>query len=184
MIPADDRGSARAIALGLVGALAPVLADVAAPADMAVAREAAEIVELPGLDRLLAAIAPHAGGRWPAELGPALARLRRLAAQATESGAIAGFRDADQELAGLASEVMALQWSPTSLGSDTLQSVATLSLADTLDDMPLADDTSRDLARRARLTAPVAATLRAALDWLTGDSGVLSGCAKRIRSSR
>ena len=170
MIPADDRGSTRGIALGLIGALAPVLADVAPGVAVEIARDAAQILGLAGLDRLLAACSPHAGRPWPDELSPALERVRRLAARAFEAGSIAAFREADPELAGLADEVSALQWSPGAGAVDLPQAVATQSLADTLDEMALADDASRDLARRARLAPPVAAALRAALDWLVGDS--------------
>lgn len=170
MIPADDRGSTRDIALGLIGALAPVLADVAPAAAVEIARDAAQILGLTGLDCLLAACAPRAGQPWPDELSPALERVRRLAARAFEAGSIAAFREADRELAGLADEVSALEWSPGVGAADLPQAIATQSLADTLDEMALADDASRDLARRARLAPPVAAALRAALDWLVGDS--------------
>ena len=172
MNPADDRGDIRDPARGLVGALAPVLCDVAARDAVGVAREFAQNLGLSGLDLLLAACAPHAGRAWPAELVPALERLRRLAASALETGALGAFREADRELAGLADELSALQWSPTwRAGSEGAQPIATLNLADTLDELPLADDSSRELARRSRLLPPVAAALRAALDWLTSDSG-------------
>jgi CheY-like chemotaxis protein len=172
MNPADDRGGTRDLARGLVDALAPVLREVAAPDAVGAACEAAQSLGLPGLDHLLAACAPHAGHVWPAELMPALERLRRLAASAVETGALGTFREADRELAGLADEVSALQWSPPRrAGSDDAQPVATLNLADALDELPLADDSSRELARRSQLLPSVAAALRAALDWLTSDSG-------------
>ena len=172
MIPSGDRNGARDIALGLLGALAPVLADVAQPEAVRVAREAAQVLGLQGLDGLLAACAPHAGRVWPTELAPALDRLRRLAARAFESGDLDAFRETDRELTGLAEQVSALQWSPAwRSDSDTAHPIATLTVADTLDEMPLADDVARDLARRARVVPPVAAALRAALDWLVGDSG-------------
>jgi CheY-like chemotaxis protein len=172
MNQADDRGGTRDLARGLVDALAPVLCDVAARDAFEVAREAARVLGLSGLDRLLAACARHAGRAWPAELVPALERLRRLVAGAVETGALGTFREADRELAGLADELSALQWSPVGrAGPDDAQPVATLNLADALDELPLADDSSRELARRSRLLPPVAAALRAALDWLTSDSG-------------
>jgi len=172
MNPADDRGGTRDLARDLVGALAPVLCDVAERDAVEVACEAARKLGLAGLDRLLAACAPHAGHAWAAELVPALERLRRLAAGALETGTLGTFREADRELAGLANEISALQWSPSwRAGSDDAHPVATLSLAGTLDELPLADDSSRELARRSRLLPPVAAALRAALDWLTSDSG-------------
>jgi CheY-like chemotaxis protein len=172
MNPADDRGGTRDLARGLVDVLAPVLRDVAAPEAVGAACEAAQILGLPGLDRLLVVCAPHAGHAWPAELVPALERLRRLAASAAETGALVAFREADRDLAGLADELSALQWSPARrAGSEDARPVATLNLADALDELPLADDSSRELARRSRLLPPVAAALRAALDWLMSDSG-------------
>jgi CheY-like chemotaxis protein len=172
MTLAEDRGGTADLARGLVGALAPVLCDVAARDAVSAASEAAQILGLSGLDRLLAACAPHAGQAWPAELVPALERLRRVAARAVETGALGAFREADRELAGLADELSALQWSSARrAGSDEVQPVATLNLADALDELPLAGDSSRELALHSRLLPPVAAALRAALDWLTSGSG-------------
>ena len=72
MTHAGDPADARDRALGLVGALAPILAEVATPDAVGAAREAAQVLGLDGLERLLAACAPHAGQVWPAELAPAL----------------------------------------------------------------------------------------------------------------
>ena len=172
MILSGDRSDDRATAHGLAGALAPVLADVAQPEAVGTAREVAQVLGLRGLDGLLAACAAHAGQAWPAELAPALDRLRRLAARTFETGDLEAFRESDLELAGLADQVSALQWSPAwSSDSDTAHPVATLTVADTLEEMQLADDAARALARRARVVPPVAAALRAALDWLVGGPG-------------
>ena len=165
-----DRDAGAAAALGLVGALAPVLADVAGADAVRSARAGAQALGLTGLERLLAVCAPRAGLVWPAELAPALDRLRRLAAQAAESGDLAPFRGADRELGGLADEISALHWSTTRRpGPGAGGPVATLGLADALEDLPLADEASRELARRARVVPPVAAALRAALDWMAGE---------------
>ena len=168
MSPDGDRDAGAAAALGLVGALAPVLADVAGADAVRSARAGAQALGLAGLERLLGVCAPRAGLAWPAELAPALDRLRRLAAQAADSGDLAPFRGADRELGGLADEISALHWSATrrpGAGGP----VATLGLADALEDLPLADEASRELARRARVVPPVAAALRAALDWMAGE---------------
>lgn len=179
MIPVGDRGGSQEVALGLIGALAPVLADLPTPGAMKVAGEAAQLLGLDGLGALLAICAPHAGRAWPMEVLPALDRLRRLTAQAAEAGSVEAFQRANRELAGLADEISVLHWSPVSAEGLVREgepapvaerSIATLSLADTLDEMPLADDASREVARVARLLPPVAAALRAALDWLVGDS--------------
>lgn len=168
----DDRGGTRDLARGLVDALAPVLREVASGDAVEIAREAARILGLSGLDGLLAACAPHAGRAWPVELLPVFERLQRLVASTVETGALGAFRDADRELTGLADELSALQWSPAERADlDDARPVATLNLADALDELPLADDSSRELALRSQLLPPVAAALRAALDWLTNDSG-------------
>jgi CheY-like chemotaxis protein len=172
MNQADDRQGPRDLARGLVDALAPVLREVAPQDAVGVACEAARVLGLSGLDHLLAACAPHAGIAWPAELVPALERLRRLAASASATGVLGAFREADRELEGLADEISALQWSPAQRGgADDARPVATLNLDDALDEIPLADDGSREIARRSQLLPPVAAALRAALDWLTSGSG-------------
>ena len=158
-------------ALGLLAVLEPVLADVAGADAVRGARATAQALGLAGLERLLEACAPRAGLAWPAELVPALDRVRRLAAQARAAGDLAPFREADRELAGLADEISALRWSTGRRpGRGAARPVATLGLSDALDDLPLADDASRELARRARVVPPVAAALRAALDWITGGS--------------
>lgn len=158
-------------ALGLLAVLEPVLADVAGADAVRGARATAQALGLAGLERLLEACAPRAGLAWPAELVPALDRVRRLAAQARAAGDLAPFREADRELAGLADEISALRWSTGRRPArGAARAVATLGLSDALDDLPLADDASRELARRARVVPPVAAALRAALDWITGGS--------------
>lgn len=171
MIAAGGPGPGSDAVLGLVGVLAPALADVAGADAVHGARATAQALGLAGLERLLEAFAPRAGLAWPAELIPALDRVRRLAAQAREAGDLAPFREADRELAGLADEISGLRWSTGRRpGRDAARPVATMGLADVLEDLPLADDASRELARRARVVPPVAAALRAALDWITGGS--------------
>ncbi len=172
MSPAGDRESGSAPLRGLVGALVPVLAEAAGADAVRAARAAAQVLGLPGLERLLDECEPHAGLPWSAELNPALERLRRVAALAAESQDVTPFREADRELAGLAGEIAALRWSPARAGRDSAAAaVATLALAVALEDLPLADDGSRELARRARVVPAVAAALRAALEWIAGGSG-------------
>ena len=65
MIPADGHERSREIALGLVAALAPVLADRSTPQAVDHARQAARGLGLAGLDDLLAACGPRAGEFWP-----------------------------------------------------------------------------------------------------------------------
>jgi CheY-like chemotaxis protein len=157
-----------ALARGLAGALRAALAPGAPAAGLAAAREAAEILGLEGLGRLLEAVRPHAGRGWPAELEPVRDRLTRMAARAEETGSLEAFREASAQLEALAGEAGAFEWSLRPAGG---RRVATLAASIALDDLPYADDRSRAAARRARLTPQVAAALRAALDWLSGDDG-------------
>ena len=60
MIPAPGRDMEREIAKSLVAALEVALAAGGAPAELRAARDAAQLLELPGLDHLIAALAPHA----------------------------------------------------------------------------------------------------------------------------
>src|SRR5437867_11576627 len=103
----------REITRSLVGALERALAPGGSRAELKVARDAAELLALAGLDRLLAALEPHAGRPWPAEVVPAIERIRRVVARGVAAGEVEAFRRADPELAGLAEELRALEWSAT-----------------------------------------------------------------------
>ena len=70
MKPAIGRDLEREIARSLVGALEVALAAGGASAELRAARDAAQLLELPGLDRLIAALAPHARHPWPMEIQP------------------------------------------------------------------------------------------------------------------
>lgn len=131
------------------------------------ARDAAVRARLPGLARLLGVLEARAGRPWPAELLPVVDRLRRLAAHpAVRAGMMETLRAADHGLAVLAAEAEALQWAPAADDAQA-EEVATLSAADALGEERLADDDAVARARQARLGASVAASVRAALDWLT-----------------
>jgi len=161
--PAAERDLEREIARSLVGALEVALSAGGALAELRAARDAAQLLELPGLDRLVAALAPHASHPWPAEILPVVERLQRVCARATSAGGLAEFRRADSDFHGLAGEIVAMEWSalPSRSGVEG-RSVPTLSAAEMLSDLPLANKTSASVARRARLTMPVAAAVRAA----------------------
>src|SRR5262245_44323999 len=89
------------------------------------------------------------------------------------AGGLAEFRQADADFNGLAGEIVAMEWTqlPTR-GGEEGASVPTLGAAEMLSDLSLAGDASAAVARRVRLTMPVAAAVRAALDWLAGPDGV------------
>jgi len=159
----DRESTAREITRMLAAALEQALALDATRTTILTARDAAQLLALPGLDRVLEACLPHAGRPWPAELTPVLERVRRLAAECAAMGSIEGFQQSDRELAALADQLQAIEWSESAEALEgRAPAVPTLSLADVLDEFPVSD--SRAL--RVRLTAPVAAAVRAALDWL------------------
>jgi CheY-like chemotaxis protein len=171
--PAAERDLEREIARSLVGALEVALSAGGALAELRAARDAAQLLELPGLDRLVSALAPHTSRPWPAEIQPVVERLQRVCARATSGGGLAEFRRADSDFHGLAGEIVAMEWSSLpARGGASGASVPTLSAAEMLSDLPLAGDASASVARRARLTMPVAAAVRAALDWLAGREGI------------
>jgi CheY-like chemotaxis protein len=157
----------REIAQALLTALDPTLVPVATAPAVLMARDAAQLLSLPGLDRLLAVLQVHAGGRWPEEVLPAFERVQRLAAVSAGAGNLEAFRAADRELEAMAAQLQALEWSEQP--GDHGARVPTLRLVDVIDDLPIADGPSRDAWKRTRVTAPVAAALRASLDWLTVD---------------
>jgi hypothetical protein len=126
------------------------------------ARDAAQLLSLEGLDRALQVCELHVGRALPPEVTPIAERLDRYAAAARASGELAAFRDHDAELGALAEEAGGLEWSE----SDTGPAVATLGLTEALGDIMLATDADQAVARRVRVTAAVAAALRATLDWL------------------
>jgi CheY-like chemotaxis protein len=171
--PGAERDLEREIARSLVGALEVALSANGALAELRAARDAAQLLELPGLDRLVSALAPHASHPWPAEIQPVVERLQRVCSRATSTGGLAEFRRADSDFHGLAGEIVAMEWSALpSRGGGSGPSVPTLSAAEMLSDLPLAGETAASVARRARLTMPVAAAVRAAHDWLAGREGV------------
>jgi CheY-like chemotaxis protein len=172
VIPADDREAQREIARGLAAALENALAPGSTPGDLQAARDVARRLSLPGLDRLLASLEPHTGRAWPPELVPAIERMRRVAARCTTAGNPEAFRACDPELGSLAAELSALEWSPAPARPErSSPAIPTLSAADALADLPLAGRDAESIARRVRLATPVAAALRAALEWLGGEDG-------------
>lgn len=153
----------RAIAERLAAALERALGGAPARAPLEAARDAARVVGLEGLARLLATLVPYGGLRWPA---PALAvceRVRSLARTARAVGSLDALRRAETEMERAAGR----------LGADAREAGemqgGSLSLAEAVGPMRSADERLMALARDVRLTTPVAAALRAALDWLSGE---------------
>jgi CheY-like chemotaxis protein len=156
---------ARAIAHGLVGALTPALAPDASVHARDTARDVAQLMGLDGLDAVLSEMQRMQGTARPADLEHVTSRLARLAAEAESEGSAAPFQAADAELAALARALRETEWSDAAEGP-----VAIYAALDVLSDLPLQPNT--DLPN-ARLSAPVAASLRAALEWIGADEALL-----------
>ena len=159
---------ARSLSEMLENALAPGATALA----IATAREVAQLLALPGLDRLISEFEVHAGVPTPRDLGPARDRLLRMAARCAGEESIEEFARCDAELDGLAVELHAIEWSSPVAG-EAGPLVATITVMEALADLPMEDGPALERAVAVRLAAPVAAALRAAVDWLVGEGGPL-----------
>jgi CheY-like chemotaxis protein len=157
----DEIREARELARALTAALERATRAGAGAGDLAIARDVAQMLSLGGLDRALVAVARRRGGAPSAALKPVLERLSRLGALALEAGTVAPFERADAELAGLAS-VAEEGAAPADGGAPA--ALPELPAGDVVD-LPRDAD---DRLRRTRLSVPVAGSLRATLDWLSG----------------
>lgn len=157
---ARDDGS-REIAIGLVASLRPALpAEASAVARMA-ARDVAQVIGLSGLDAALAVLDAHAGPRRPRDVGLLAARIERLAHDVERESHVRALRDADAELADHAARLAQREWVGASEPVDA-PSEHVHAASEVLADLPIGAAEGFD---RARLTAPVASALRAAVDW-------------------
>lgn len=167
--PGYDEG--REIARGLARALRGALghAHGSEPATRAVVWSAAvhvaELLDLPGLAALLVACEPHTAAP-PRMVTHALERLARLCEETEARVDLSAFTHADRQLEALAGSIDAQEWTAPGLLAETPESVQ--SLAELLADFTLDDVAAVE---RAQVTLPVAAGLRAALDWLGTDLG-------------
>ena len=165
-----DDGHAREIARGLATAVrAAAGAARATPADSslawAAAADVAELLQLEGLAALLGACRAHAGAP-PLQVANVLERLERLTLESDARGDITPFVQADRELAALAGVLQAQDW--TAAVSPELERIAVQPLGELLSDLDVDDP---GMLARAQVTLPVAAGLRAALDWLGAELG-------------
>ena len=150
----------------------------------AAAADVAELLELPGLAALLNACAnASAPGRDPGPaaavpLDRALDRLARLVGETESSGDVRAFTLADRELASLAHapglgegvKIAAARAAPT--GAPTFEAPSETEDVRSLSEL-LADFAFDDAAAvaKAMVSLPVAAGLRAALEWIGADTG-------------
>lgn len=157
---ARDDGS-REIAIGLVASLRPALPAEASAVTRMAARDVAQVIGLTGLDAALAVLDAHAGPRRPRDVGLLAARIERLAHDVERESHVRALREADAELADHAARLSQREWAdaPESASAPAEHVHAA---AEVLADLPVGDVDGFD---RARLTAPVASALRAAVDW-------------------
>ena len=160
-----SRDTGREIARGLVEALRAALVPGASARSLGIARDVAQVLGLDGLDAVLAEMARAREAALPADLAHVAARLERLAGEAGRAESADPFRSADDELAAHAHVLHDTEW-----GGAGESVVPVYGAADLLSDLPL--EPVADLAR-ARLTAPVASSLRAALDWIGADEALV-----------
>ena len=175
---AQPEGTERALALGLAVAIARAMQPGAGVKAIGAARDAASVLGLDSLDALLHQFEPHLGGTWPVELEPVRDRLLRTAVRCREEERLEPFRAATSEWAALAAELAAIEWTETPAPGP---GVATLALSQALDDVPFEPEDAA--VHRVRLVAAVAASLRAALDWLSGSAGFLRPLRVRAEES-
>jgi len=174
---ADGHDAVREIARGLSQILNQALADGAQVRTLDAARDLAQLLSLRGLDRMLAALGPHAGPTWPPVLKAraragaasgsgvrARGERRSPAARGRRAGAHA------QTLERMSPAVVSADPRPAAVSRSVLPTAesAPVLLAAALEGLPTARG-SEEVLRTVRLLAPVAGALRAALDWLLGD---------------
>jgi CheY-like chemotaxis protein len=125
----------------------------------------AELLDLAGLGALLLACERHLDAP-PRMVSHALERLARLAHETHARGDIWAFTHADPQLAALAGAIGSQEWTEPGPAAEAPEAVQPL--AELLQDFTLDDAAA---IARAQVTLPVAAGLRAALDWLGADMG-------------
>ncbi len=166
----SDDGS-REIARGLATAVQAAVDSMREPPSDArtlswnAAVDVAELLDLEGLVLLLAACESHQGAP-PLAVAHVVERITRLSQESVARGDLTPFVQADRELAALAGTLSSQDWSrpgPIERAPEAVQSLSEL-----LADFEL--DHAEAIAH-ARVTLPVAAGLRAALDWLGADLG-------------
>ena len=169
----EKRQIDREMTRGLCNALAPVIAGQRDPLAIEAARNVAQLLVLPGLERLVAVLGSHAGAPAPAELRHAVDRLRRECDRALAQSSLLTFYAADPELGAFATHLEGLEWAEARAAEaenapPLTPREAAIGLVQALGAGRYAGEASEAAAAHARLGAPAAAVLRAALDWLLG----------------
>lgn len=154
----------REIARGLVEVVESAIHPGAPVLSASAAREVARLLELEGLERVLAQVETF-GSRRPRPLAHVLERTQRLLAAARARESVAPFVEADAELRALADTLADTQWSEADEAASA-PPVASITLADALPGWVLH---GTEAGPSPLVGAPVASALRAALDWLAAD---------------
>jgi len=162
----EERKPGREIARALEQTLEQAMAQGASWESVAAARNAAQLLSLPGLDQIISllelGVETHSQG-----LARAFDRLRAHAAECVKVGSLLPLQSADAELGGMAVHLLAQ--TPGVSAAALSDPETALRLGDVLEDMPIRSEDLAALSTRISLAAPVAAALRAAVDWLAGD---------------
>jgi len=158
----EAEATSREIARSLIDALAPALSPGATARARARAHDLAHMLSLGGLLRALEVMERWKAGERPTEAGPLLERMERIVELAEGEAGLEAFRRGDRELAALAAELEGLEWSAPLQGGE----VVTRTVQDVLADWPIRVTRGATELPIARLRMPVAAALRAALDWV------------------
>lgn len=169
----EKRHVDREMTRGLCNALEPVITGRRDPLAIEAARNVAQLLVLPGLERLVTVLGTHAAAPMPAELRHAVDRLRRERERALAQSSLLTFYASDRELDAFATHLEGLDWHEAreAEAEDAPMRApreAVIGLVQALGGGRFAGEASETAAAGVRLGAPAAAVLRAALDWLLG----------------
>jgi CheY-like chemotaxis protein len=165
------------IARGLSQVVSQALGDDAPAATLEAARQLAQLLGLPGLERLLGTLATHAAGAWPPALRPVVEHVRRAAGACGREGSVEPLRRVDDELGLVARAIERVPMAqgpaaPAAAseghGPRRAAESAPVPLAEVLAGLRV-QRANEDLLQRMRLHPSVGGALRAALDWLLGE---------------
>jgi len=136
----------------------------------AMARSAAQIIGLKGLEAALEALEPHRGHAWSGAARELVEFVERLASEQD----LSAFRVAGPDLMARAEALREWRAAAAPVAEAALEAeieppAGTLTVAEALADLPLSGDSGSERASRARLLPQVATSLRAALEWLAGE---------------
>jgi len=162
------------IARGLSQVVSQALADDAPVGALEAACHLAQLLSMSGLERLLGALETRAAAGWPPALRPVIDQVRRAADACGREASIEPLRRMDEELGLVARAIERVPRSPEppvapASGPRPAAGSTPVLLAEALAGLPV-QRAHQEVLQRTRLHPSVAGALRAALDWLLGDS--------------